>query len=143
MDKHNKQNKSISTTKLIKQMNQELMQVTYVAMIPGVDLTGDFTSELDVRLAKESFHKSAQRTNLFHVAMTDSFSVIESYLAPVDMQFEVATVTKGSWLITLQINSEELWQMIKSGEINGISIGATAYVEPYNEDEEYEEDEDD
>jgi hypothetical protein len=120
-------------SKLIKQLNQELKQVTYVAMLPGVDLTGDYTSEDEVRKAKESFNRSPQNANLFHVEMTDTFEVIESYLAPVDMRFDTVMVNKGSWLITLQIKSNELWEMVKSGEINGISIGAMAQIEEYEE----------
>ncbi len=119
--------------KLIKQLNQELKQVTYVAMLPGVDLTGDYTSEDEVRKAKESFNRSEQNANLFHVEMTDTFEVIESYLAPVDMQFDTVMVNKGSWLITLQIKSNEVWEMVKNGEINGISIGAMAQIEEYEE----------
>ena len=41
---------------LIKSENDELMQVTYVVMIPDeVDAHGDVTSEIEVRKAKESF----------------------------------------------------------------------------------------
>lgn len=111
-----------------KSLNEELMQVTYVAMQEGVDLTGDYTSADEVRKAKESFNHSMQRANLFHMVMTDSFSVSESYLAPVDMVIGAKFVQKGTWLMTLQIHEPEVWQMVKSGEINGISIGAMAKV---------------
>lgn len=116
-----------------KALNEELMQVTYVAMQEGTDLHGDYTSLDEVRKAKESFNKSMQRANLFHLVMTDSFSVIESYLAPADMTLNEHFVAKGTWLMTLQVHDDTLWQMIKSGEISGISIGAVAKVEPEND----------
>lgn len=119
---------------IVKSANNELRQVTFVAMTPGVDLHGDYTSVEEVRKAKESFNANNPKSNLFHLSMTDSFSVIESYLAPVDMILNDVFVEKGAWLVTLQINEDNLWQMIKDGEINGVSIGALAKVEPVEEE---------
>ena len=114
---------------IVKSLNEELQQVTYVAMKPGVDLHGDMVDLETVRLAKESFNKSAQRANLFHLTMTDSFEVIESYLIPCDVTLNGHFVEKGSWLMTLQVHDSDVWEMIKSEDINGISIGAMAEVE--------------
>ena len=114
---------------IAKSLNEELQQVTYVAMKPGVDLHGDMVDLETVRLAKESFNKSAQRANLFHLTMTDSFEVIESYLIPCDVTLNEHFVEKGSWLMTLQVHDSDVWEMIKSEDINGISIGAMAEVE--------------
>lgn len=112
-----------------KSVNEELMQVTYIAMKPGVDLHGDLVDVETIRLAKESFNKSAQRANLFHLTMTNSFKVIESYQIPCDVNLNEHFVEKGSWLMTLQVNDSDVWEMIKTDDINGISIGAMAEVE--------------
>lgn len=114
---------------VMKAANDELMQVTYVCMQAGVDLHGDLVTEEDVRVAKESFNKSMMRANLFHMTMTDTFEIIESYLAPTDMILNEHFVQKGTWLCTLQVLDEDLWTLVKSGEISGISIGAVATVE--------------
>jgi hypothetical protein len=116
-------------TQVAKALNEELKQVTYVAMLPGVDLHGDEVDLETIRLAKESFNKSLQKANLFHMTMTDAFEVLESYLAPCDMELNSQTVLKGTWLMTLQVNTDEVWQMIKDDEITGISIAAMASVE--------------
>lgn len=121
--------KEIKNVSVAKALNEELQQVTYVAMKPGVDLQGDMVDLETVRLAKESFNKSAQRANLFHLTMTDTFEVIESYLMPCDATLNQHFVEKGSWLMTLQIHDPDVWGMIKSEDINGISIGAMAEVE--------------
>jgi hypothetical protein len=112
-----------------KALNEELMQVTYVAMKPGVDLHYDEVTLEDIRLAKESFNKSLMRANMFHMVMTDSFSIIESYLAPTTMILNKSVVEQGEWLVTLQVHSEDVWEMIKNDEITGVSIGAVASVE--------------
>lgn len=121
---------------ITKAVDEELKQVTYVAMIPdNTDLHGDYTSEQEVRKAKESFNKSMMRANLFHMAMTDAFSVIESYLAPCDMILNSQFVKKSTWLMTLQVHDDDVWQMIKDDEITGISIGALASVEQLDKEE--------
>ena len=113
-----------------KATNTLLKQVTYIAMIPdAVDLQGDITSEDDVRKAMESFNRSLKNANLFHIMKTDTFEVTESYIAPVDFTLGEREVKKGTWLMTLQIKDDSVWNMIESGDINGISIGAVATVE--------------
>ena len=89
------------------------------------------TSEVDeIRKAKESFNKSTTvKPNLFHLANTNSFEVIESYQIPCDVTLNEHFVEKGSWLMTLQIHDPDVWEMIESEDINGISIGARAEVE--------------
>ena len=124
----------IKSVPVIKAANEELKQVLFIAMLPdSTDLHGDFTSSEEVRKAKESFNKSQMNTNLFHLQMTDSFEVIESYLSPVDFVLGDKFVAKGTWLMNLQVHDDELWQLIKDGEINGISIGAMATVEKLEE----------
>lgn len=122
-------NKINTKVQVAKALNEELKQVTYVAMLPGVDLHGDEVDLEDIRLAKESFNKSAKRANLFHMTMTDSFETIESYLAPADMILNNNVVLKGTWLMTLQVHDDDVWQMIKDDEITGLSISAMASVE--------------
>lgn len=119
---------------ITKALDEELMQVTYVAMLPdSTDLHGDYTSAEDVRKAKESFNKSMQRANLFHMVMTDTFEICESYLAPTDFVLGEQFVAKGTWLVTLQVHDDEVWQMIKNDEITGVSIAALATVEVMDE----------
>lgn len=121
---------------IAKAINSPLKQVTFVAMQPGVDLHGDYTDIEEIRKAKESFNKSKQRPNLFHLSMTDSFEIIESYQTFTDISLSDIFVEKGSWLVTLQIKDDALWAMIESGEINGVSIGAKANVETIEDEDE-------
>jgi hypothetical protein len=120
---------AVGSLYVVKSLNEELMQVTYVAMKIGTDLHGDYSDAVTVRKAKESFNKSLMKANLFHQEMTDSFSIIESYLAPTTMILNSNIVEEGEWLVTLQVHNEEIWKMIKSDDITGVSIGAMASVE--------------
>jgi hypothetical protein len=118
------------TTQVAKAVNEELKQVTFVVMVPDeVDLHGDITTETEVRKACFNFNKHCGTANLFHLTETDTFEFAESFLAPVDFQLGGREVKKGTWLATLQIHDDELWEGVKSGDFNGLSIGAMASVE--------------
>ena len=119
---------------IAKALNNKLKQATFVVMVPDVpDAHGDITSMEEVRKACFNFNKSAMQPNLFHVAKTDTFEFLESYITPVDMMIEDKFVTKGTWLTTIQSLDDDLWEMIESGDIAGISIGAEAVVETLEE----------
>jgi hypothetical protein len=124
----------INHLQVAKSLDQELKQVTYVAMkADSTDSHGDYTSVEEVRKAKESFNRALLKkqtmSNLFHMYETNSFDVIESYISPADMTLNGHLVKKGDWLMTLQINDDSLWEMVKKQEVVGLSIGAIAQVE--------------
>lgn len=121
-------------TQIAKSVNEELMQATFVVMVPDeCDLHGDITSAEEVRKAKESFNAFSMKANLFHLVETDTFSIIESYLSLVDFELDSRYIKKGTWLCTIQCHDKGLWELIKSGDICSVSIGAMAKVEPIDE----------
>lgn len=118
-----------------KSVNEELKQATFIVMVPDeVDLHGDTTTEEEVRKACFNFNRFSRQPNLFHITKTTSFDFAESYVAPVDFQLGDKEVKKGTWLATIQVNDDALWELIKSGEVNGLSIGALASIETIEED---------
>jgi DNA adenine methylase len=117
----------MTKTLVNKSVNEELKQATFIVLVPDeVDLQGDTYDEDEVRKACYSFNKFSRQANLFHVTKTTTFDFAESYLAPVDFTIGDFEVKKGTWLATIQVNSDELWELIKSGDISGLSIGAMA-----------------
>lgn len=121
---------TISKLPIVKSTNEELKQATFIVMVPNeVDLHGDITSEEEVRKACHNFNKFCRTPNLFHLTKTDTFEFAESYVAPTDFILGDKEVKKGTWLCTVQCLDNGLWELIKSGEVNGVSIGALASVE--------------
>lgn len=113
-----------------KSLNEELKQATYVVMVPDeVDLHGDITDEIEVAKACHSFNAHCRKSNLFHISNTNTFDIVESYIAPVDFSLGGRFVKKGTWLCTVQVHDDDLWQLMKSGDICSVSIGAIAKVE--------------
>lgn len=121
---------------VLKSVNTELKQVLFIAMSPDeVDAHGDITSEDEVRKACQNYNLHCRKANLFHIIQeTDTFDIVESYIAPSDIQIGEYEVKKGTWLVNLQVYDDELWELVKSGEVNGVSINAWAKTEQIKED---------
>jgi len=118
-----------------KSTNEELKQVLYVAMCPDeVDLHGDITTADEVRKACHNFNMHCMKANLFHLVETDTFTIAESYIAPIDFILGEKIVKAGTWLVNLQVLSDDVWTLVKSGNINGVSIGALASVQKIEEE---------
>ena len=122
--------------KVVKAVNEELKQATFIVMAPEeVDLHGDITSEEEVRKACHNFNIYSNQANLFHITKTATFEFAESYTAPVDFVLGEVLVKKGTWLATVQVLDDNLWSLVKSGEVNGLSIGALASVQEVDSDD--------
>ena len=116
-------------TPIAKARNEELKQGLYVVLEPDVvDFHGDTISETEVRKACHNFNKSLAQANLFHLVNTNSFSVVESYINPVDMELNGQIIKSGTWLVNLQF-SDAIWEEVKADKFSGVSIGAMGYKE--------------
>lgn len=119
-----------------KAVNTDLMQATFVVMVPDeVDLHGDITSVEDVRKACHNFNKFCRKSSLFHLVETDTFDIAESWISPVDFSLGGKFVKKGTWLCTVQVHDDDLWQLIKKGDICSVSIGAMAKVQKIEDED--------
>ena len=95
------------------------------------DTHNDIYSVDEVRGAAHRWLADYRHTGLMHTFdVSDSVEVVESYLAPMDLEIEGQAVRKGTWLLGLKILDLALWQEIKDGVLNGLSAGLTAYRDP-------------
>lgn len=121
---------------VVKATNEELKQATFLVLAPDeVDLHGDIYSADEVRKACHNFNQHCMKANLLHLVETDTFDIVESYIAPVDMVLNDVIIKAGSWMSVLQVNSEEIWSDIKNGSLTGVSIGGRATTEYLEEEE--------
>jgi Putative phage serine protease XkdF len=86
----------------------------------------DFANPEAVEKAAWNYLDSAREVGLRHEDGSEGHGrVVESYLAPVDMEFGEQKVCKGDWLIGIQWD-EPTWDEIKAGHINGTSMQGRA-----------------
>lgn len=117
-----------------KALDEELRQATFLVLAPEeVDLHGDIYSEEEVRKGCHNFQTHCRKANLFHMVETEEASIVENYIAPADFYLGEQFVKKGSWLQVWQFDDDDLWGLVKDGEITGVSIGCTANYEVLDE----------
>lgn len=64
-----------------------------------------------------------------HADYTRAIDIVESYIAPMAFTLNKKKIKKGSWVMTMKIHDDEVWLMIKNGELTGFSIKGWAVAQ--------------
>lgn len=118
-----------------KALNDEKRMALFVVLEPdAVDLHGDTYTAEEVEKACNNFNTHCNTANIFHQVVTEEANIVQSYIAPSTFVLDNGVeVKKGTWLQWWHFpeteTGETLWGGVKSGDINGVSIGAMATVE--------------
>lgn len=121
------------STMVIKATNDEQMIAVDVVYEPNKpDAHGQWMSKETVRKACENFNKNLSegnvKSNLFHIKETESFSILKSWINECDCYIGDKFVPEGTWLAESKYHTKELWDMKKSGELMGMSVGAKGVI---------------
>lgn len=100
--------------------------VVYPSMI--VDTYGDFTDGDTLRKAAHDFMRDGSPflVDTMHDESPNGSYVIESYM----VEDEKSEYPKDSWVVGIKVENRALWDEVKSGKINGISLSFLARSEP-------------
>lgn len=118
-----------------KSLDEEDRKALFVVLEPDVvDLHGDTYTAQEVEKACDNYNEHCRVANLFHKVETSEATVVQSFISPATFTLDNGVeVQKGTWLQWWHFpeteTGEGLWQGVKSGEINGVSIGAMAVAE--------------
>lgn len=100
------------------------------------DAHGDFMKAEEIEKAAHQFLKDARNIDTQHDFESGAGEVVESYVAPADIEIGSETITKGSWVLVTKA-TDEIWDSIQKGDITGYSMaGVAETVEVEKEDEE-------
>ena len=109
----------------ISKADEEARIVYGVVLEPHTtDLQGDV-------LSVDTIENAAHKYLIQHRTVGDNHSrqaraeVVESYLAPADMELGGQMISKGSWVMAVHVIDDALWNAVKSGDYSGFSIGGT------------------
>lgn len=99
--------------------------VTGIVYEPMVeDSQGNYMTEDEITKAAYWFAKNANSVDIQHCFVKcEDVAVVESYIAKCDMEIEGQAVKKGTWLMTVEVTNDELWDAVQKGEITGFSMG--------------------
>ena len=106
----------------------EKKQIAYgVVYAPDVvDTQGDFMKAETIEQAAHDYMLKSQAVDKEHTfEVLDGAKIVESYIAPCDMELGGTKIVKGSWVMGTKVTNDEVWQQIKKGEISAYSIGGT------------------
>lgn len=92
------------------------------------DTHDDFMTAEAIEKAAHGFMENYQNIDKQHDFETETGKVVESYVAPVDMEIGETTITKGTWVLVTKATNE-MWESIQKGEFTGYSLAGTAEVE--------------
>lgn len=109
----------------IVKADAETHYVTGVVYEPmAEDSHGNFMTEAEITKAAYWFAKNGNKVDLQHsFEPLDGASVVESWIAKADFDIDGETIKKGTWLMTVEVADESVWEGIEKGEITGFSMG--------------------
>jgi hypothetical protein len=121
----------------LKEVDGEKRILMGAALVPNKQIyrkNGDkefyiYFSEETVRKASELFLMRANQNNatLEHEKkMLDGMSVVESWIIEDEKTDKSRlynfNLPKGTWMISMKVNNDEIWNKVKAGEVKGFSI---------------------
>ena len=119
-----------------KSLDNERRLATFVVLEPQdisdvTDLHLDYYDEDTILDACIQFNKSLnnRKGSLYHMVETQGYSFVESYVLPADIELDGRVIKKGTWLQTIYAEADWIWDGIKNGTFNGLSVECTGIVE--------------
>ncbi|MDV6367387.1 XkdF-like putative serine protease domain-containing protein [Bacillus cereus] len=98
-----------------------------------IDAHGDFADAKTIEKAAHEFMLKYRQIDKNHDFVAGVGEVVESYIAPADMELNGETVKKGTWILTTKAD-EETWEAVKEGEFQGYSLAGVAETEVIEEE---------
>lgn len=109
----------------IVKFDDEAHYLTGIVYEPFVeDAHGNFMTEEEIRKAAYWFSKNGDKIDIQHsFSPADRVYVVESYVAPCDMNIAGELIAKGTWLMSVEVCDDEIWREVQKGGITGFSMG--------------------
>jgi hypothetical protein len=88
------------------------------------DSHGNFMTEEEITKAAYWFAKNGDKVDLQHsFEPLEGATVVENWIAKADFEIDGEAIQKGTWLMTVEVADESVWEGIEKGEITGFSMG--------------------
>lgn len=99
--------------------------VTGIVYEPLVeDTDGNYMTEEEITKAAYWYAKNGDKVDVQHsFEALPNACVVENWIAKADFDCGGEKITKGTWLMTVEVTDENVWRQIEKGEITGFSMG--------------------
>lgn len=126
--------------KIIKGEDEDQKLVYGIVYSPGSaedssthDAHGDFMTAEDIEKSAHNFIAKYRNIDAQHDFNAGAGEVVESYVAPVDMDINGEVITKGTWVLVTKA-TDEIWKDIQDGKMTGYSLAGVAETEVIEEE---------
>lgn len=120
--------------RVIKSEDEEKRLVYGIVYEPSVlDSHNDFADESTIEKAAHEFMLKYRQIDKDHDFQAGVGEVVESYIAPADIEVNGETITKGTWILVTKA-TEEVWEAIQKGDYKGYSLAGVAETEVIEEE---------
>jgi hypothetical protein len=113
--------------------NEEKQLIVGAVMIPNKAIyRRDGDKEYNIYFSKDTVEKASelflQKENnssftLEHNGSIDNVSVVQSWLSTGDeSRYGLDNIKEGTWMIAAKVNSKEMWNYVKQGDVYGFSL---------------------
>ena len=115
------------TSGRILKADNEAHEVTGIVYEPMVeDTQGNYMTEEEIEKAAHWFMKNQGNVDLQHsFEPLEGAHVVESHVAKCDEVYDGETVHKGTWVMTMEIENQDVFDAIEKGDLTGFSMGGT------------------
>lgn len=116
---------SFSTFGKIVKTDSEHHFLTGIVYEPmSVDTQGDYMTAEDIQKAAYWYAKNGSGVDVQHnFEKFENAEVVESWIAKADFSIGDQKVSKGTWLMTVEVSDPDVWSAVEKGEITGFSMG--------------------
>lgn len=88
------------------------------------DSHGNYMTAEEITKAAYWFAKNGDKVDLQHsFEPLDNATVVENWVAKADFKIGDEVIKEGTWLMTVEVSDESVWEGIEKGEITGFSMG--------------------
>ncbi|MGN0332181.1 MAG: XkdF-like putative serine protease domain-containing protein [Lachnospiraceae bacterium] len=119
----------VSYGKII-QKSEEGHLVTGIVYEPMTeDTDGNYMTAEEIEKTAHWYLKNGKNVDIQHCyEAADGVDVVESYVTKSDTKIGNENVKPGTWIMTMEVRNDGIWNKIEKGEITGFSMGGFGSV---------------
>lgn len=108
---------------IMKNLNEEKQIVTGIVYEPNeLDSHDEYMETEDIEKAAYNFLTKYRKIDEQHNFVQSENEVVESWISKNNEKINGEPIKKGTWLMSVKINNDDVWAKIKNGDITGFSL---------------------
>ena len=120
----------------IVKANTDTHFVTGIVYEPmAVDTDNNYMTEEEITKAAYLYVKNNGNVDLQHTfEKAEGANMVESWITKSDCEIEGQPIKKGTWMMTVEITDNDVWDAVEKGDITGFSMGGKGKYSTIDED---------